>query len=388
MSFIASLDIGSEKMVMAVAEAGVSGSCRLVAIKMIVSQGVKNGVVVDKARVKSYIQYLINELAKGKRIDSLKVALSGEAVKVKDQKVNVPVQRKAVAMYDLNRAEDRCVEQFNSKEQEVVDLLPLVYAVDRGDFVTDPLGMQGRNLEAWYKAYVAERGYLDELREMFAGLGMEQVDFFPETRAYLEVLGERPDKKDAALIDMGAMSTKVVLFGNGMLKKECVLPLGAHTIDLDIMSVEALKMDDVQKAKKLKHEHGEAVRSAAKNEKVDLPEMKLRIDRRDLSKVIQCRLEELLEGAIFQLQQWHFNDPNRVIMLTGGGSRMKNIDVLLGKLSGHRVDRARVSGVVSGNEELLESPTCLTALGLLLCEHEETEEEKGHIGGWFSNIFK
>lgn len=386
MSLIASLDIGSEKMVMAVAEIDEQGDCRLAGVKMIVSQGVKNGIIIDKARVKSYIQYLINELAKGKRIDTLKIALSGAALKVKEQKVSVPVQRRTVEKSDINRAEDACVQQLNTKDQEVVDLLPLTYAVDRGSYVTDPLGMKGRGLEAWFRVYIAETSYLEELRKLFSDFGIDNVDFFPESRAYLEALGD--SSQDFALVDMGAMSTKVVLFGNGMIKKECVLPLGTHTIDTDIMSVEAFKIEDVQKAKKLKHEQGEAVRSACKSEKIDLPEVKLRIDRRDLVKVIQCRLEELMEGVIFQLQQWHFNNPEKEILLTGGTARLKNVDMLLNKLSGHRIGKARVKGVISANDEIMESPTCLTALGLLLCEHEETDVEKGRIGGWFSNIFK
>lgn len=388
MSLIASLDIGSEKMVMAVAGVGEQGDCRLTGMKMIVSQGVKNGVITDKARVKSYIQYLLNELAKGKRIDTLKIALSGAALKVKEHKVSVAIQRKAVEKADLNRAEDRCVEQFTSKDNEVIDVIPFMYSVDRGDYVTDPLGMRGRNVEVWYRVYVAMVSYIEELRAMFSDFGIDHIDFFPESRAYMEALDIYNTTKAFALVDIGAMSTKVLLFRNGMLKKECVLPLGAHSIDSDIMSVAAFKLEDIQKAKKLKHEQGEAVRSACKGEKIDLPEVKLRIDKRDLAKVIQCRMEELLEGVIYQLQQWRFNDSDDVILLTGGGTRLKNADMLLNKLSGHRIERARIKGIISANEDVMESPTCLTALGLLLCEHEETTEEKGSIGGWFSNIFK
>lgn len=107
-----------------------------------------------------------------------------------------------------------------------------------------------------------------------------------------------------------------------------------------------------------------------------------------MAKVIQCRMEELLEGAIFQLQQWRFNDAEKEILLTGGGSRVIGTDTLLAKLSGHKVRMAKVKGVISGNEEILSAPACLIVLGLLLCEHIELEEEKGGIGNWFSSIFK
>lgn len=390
MSLIASLDMGAEKIVMAMAERDGCDSCRLTGIKMIVSQGVKDGVIVDKARVKSYIQQLIGKLAEGKQIDTLNVGLSGGAIRVKEWKVSVPVQRKVVDAGDLNRAENRCVEQFGSKESdsEVIDVIPLMYSLDGGDSVANPVGMRGRNLEVYYKVYVSKSAYIGELEKMITDLGIGEVNFFPETRAYMEALDVYRSKTPFALLDMGAMHTKVLLFNNGMLKEETVLPLGAKTIDRDIMSVEAFKIDDIQKAKKLKHDYGDTLRSACKAEKIDLPEVKLRIDKRDLAKVIQCRMEELLEGAVYQLQQWQFTQPENKILLTGGGTRIKSAEILLGKLSAHVVERATVKGIRSANTEITESPTCLTALGLLLCEHEGQTEETSRLGGWFSNIFK
>ena len=78
MGLIASLDIGSEKMVMAVA-AEENGECRLAGIKMIALQGVQDGIITDKSKVKSYIQYLIRELAKDDRLPECGVIRKGVA---------------------------------------------------------------------------------------------------------------------------------------------------------------------------------------------------------------------------------------------------------------------------------------------------------------------
>ena len=59
MGFVASLDMGSGKMVMALGEK--SGSdCRLVGVISIASQGVKRGKIVDKLRAKACIQRLLD----------------------------------------------------------------------------------------------------------------------------------------------------------------------------------------------------------------------------------------------------------------------------------------------------------------------------------------
>ena len=385
MGLIASLDIGSEKMVMAVASQE-NGNYHLAGIKMIALQGVTDGVITDKAKVKSYIKYLIQELAKDKAIDRLKMSLSGAALRVSEHKVNVLLQRKNVKEGDLARAENKCIEAAVSREDELVDILPVSYQIDRGMVVAHPVGVAGRSLDVHYRVYLADAAYLMEIRALLADCGIEDVEFFPPVRAYMEALDVCSTDKPFALIDMGARHTAVMLWGEGMLKQEVVLPLGTHAVDTDIMK--GFRIEGIQVAKQMKHQYGIALRSMCKTEKIAIPEVKKQIEKRDLAKVIQCRMEDLLEGAIFQLQQWRFNDAEKEILLTGGGSRVIGTDTLLAKLSGHKVRMAKVKGVISGNEEILSAPACLIVLGLLLCEHIELEEEKGGIGNWFSSIFK
>lgn len=115
MGLTASLDIGSEKMAMAVAGVDNRGDCHLTGIKMIASQGVKEGVITDKAKVKSYVQYLLRELVRDKQVDVLNVSLSGKALRMGEQRVSVSLQRKTVKEADLVRAENKCIELVSAK---------------------------------------------------------------------------------------------------------------------------------------------------------------------------------------------------------------------------------------------------------------------------------
>lgn len=384
MGLTASLDIGSEKMVMAVA-AEENEKCRLAGIKMIALQGVQNGIITDKSRVKSYVQYLIRELAQGRPVDCLNMALSGDALRVSEHKVSIPL-RKKVKSGDILQAERKCAELVVSKGEELVDILPLAYTLDRGEQVTNPVGMTGRSLDVRFRVYLADADYLAEVRELMAACGIEETEFFPLARAYMKALDVPDTDKTFALIDMGAAHTGVMLFKNRGLRYEVCLPLGTQTIDADIR--EAFCLEDLSVAKKMKHTHGMAIRSVCKNEKVDIPDVKKRIEKRDLVKVIQCRMEELLEGAVYQLQQWRFNDPEKEIVLTGGGSRVADTETLLCRLSGHKVRKAKVKGMAAANEDILEAPACLGALGLLLCERGEPEEEKSGWGDWLTGMFR
>lgn len=386
MSWIASLDMGSEKMVMAVAEKQANGDSRLSEIRIVASQGVKNGMITDKQKAKTCIQYLIREAAKGQMIDALHVSLSGDALMMTEHCVNTPFPKvKTIDWNDVVKAEKRCAEMVLSKDEELVELIPVSYAVDRKR-VNDPVGMAGKRLDIYYRVYLAEYNYLAELRNMFAGLGIENVNFFPVADAMQAALVTETDA-NFAVVDLGASSTSVSVMKNGRIVFEEQLPLGVRTVDSDIMSAFSV---DASKARKLKHENGAALRYNCKNTKVVIPDTKLSIESRDLAFVIQCRMEELLEGAVYQLQQCgNMEETGGTILLTGGGSRLADVDILLGRLSGHRVRRAKAKGVRTEKEDTLRMPEYLIALGLLSCEHEEAEvKDESSIGRFFKSFFK
>ena len=61
MGWTASLDMGSEKMVMALAS-GEGSVCHLKGIKIMASQGIEHGVIKDKEKVRMCIRSLMSEL--------------------------------------------------------------------------------------------------------------------------------------------------------------------------------------------------------------------------------------------------------------------------------------------------------------------------------------
>lgn len=98
-------------------------------------------------------------------------------------------------------------------------------------------------------------------------------------------------------------------------------------------------------------------------------------------------MEELLEGVVFLLQGWGFEKGEDEILLTGGGSRLLDVDVLFQRLSGHRVARVCVRRVQSSKEEVLRTPEYMIALGLLSCAHEEPQETKSGLLDKLKGLF-
>lgn len=379
MGLIASLDMGSEKMVMALAT-GDHHSYRLTGIKFVASQGIERGVIADQTKVRACVRNLAQELVKERNVERLNIALPGNVLRMTERRVMVPLQRKVVERGDMERAEQKCSDGFSAGSEELIDILPVAYSVDRGEAIANPLGRQGRNLEVIYQVYTADSNYLTGIRRMFDGCGFEEICFFPSVRAYSEAGDAGKAESDFAIVDLGAMSIKVALFREGLMEYEATLPMGVKAIDYDIMS--AFAINEIQ-ARKLKHEYGQALRSVCKNKKVIIPDTNLTAESRDLATVVQCRSEELLEGVVYLLQHWGFEDNSGEIWLTGGGSRLLDMDVLLHRMAGHPVSRARVKRVQTTKEEVLRTPEYFVALGLLMCDRQEPQEQSP---GWLSRI--
>lgn len=111
MGWTASLDMGSEKMVMALAS-GEGSVCHLKGIKIMASQGIEHGVIKDKEKVRMCIRSLMSELMKDREIEVMNVALSGAVLRIVERRIVVPIQKKVVEQSDLFRAEQRCIDAY------------------------------------------------------------------------------------------------------------------------------------------------------------------------------------------------------------------------------------------------------------------------------------
>ena len=385
MGFVASLDMGSEKMVMALGETS-GGECRLVGIESVASQGIHRGMVVDRLRVKSCVQRLLDKFKQEHEmhIDALNIALAGEWVQqVEDREVSKFSRVRRIEESDLLELEKKCRGNVNLDMEEIVDVVPFGYWLD-GEAESEPIGCEARRLEIDFHVYVARKRTLEGLRQALNESGIEKINFYSAATAAQKALVVRGRKgaRDFALIDLGAESVKIHVFRDGMIAYDEVLPLGCNTVERDINT--AFSIESMASAKKLKHEYGMALHAECKSRKIMIPDTKYCIDLQDMVHVEQCRLEELLEGAIWQiLKSGYYKELEDGILLTGGGSRVQGIDTLLNRLSKHPISMASVVTVKSAKETPLKAPENLTVLGLLRCERKETKKR-----GWFDSFFK
>lgn len=385
--FVASLDIGSDKMVMALGKKS-EGYCRLVGVESIESAGVERGRIVDKAEVQARVRRLLEQFKEvhGFEIDSLNVSLPGNMLRREERRERFLYSRtQVIEGRDLNVLMKRCKDAAAKEKNEIVEILPTWFKVE-DKICGNPVGMTAKRLEACYWVYGASLSSLEDVRAMLAGVGIQEVEFYTLAGVFQAAMKEKGvDSGNFAVLDLGADHVQVTVLANGLVAHDVELPLGCRTIDRDIDT--AFSIHDVKKARALKEEYGEALRAACRSRKVMIPDTKFSIECHDLSYVEQCRLEELLEGAIFQIQQsGYYEELDGGVFLTGGGSRTNGIDSLLRFLSGLQVRQGRVMNMHAQEASKLSDPTLTVALGLLMCGHPVEEKQsklKEVWGRWF-----
>jgi cell division protein FtsA len=387
MEYVASLDMGSETMVMALAE--VSGNRRrAVAVEQVPSRGIERGKVTDVELAMDAVGSLLDAFRDkhGIDIDRLRVALPATWLKrsVIEKSTSFAPAREITDAH-LAALRKQCREALPDEVRDIVAILP-TYTVD-GEIQRDPAGKPARRLTARCAFYLAREAEITATREWLARLRVERVDFYPAAEAMGSALaGKQGDCRDFALVDLGAGSTKVVVFQGGVIVHDAELPLGSRAIDWDLHAAFSIPLDA---ARELKHEYGMAMRVMEKNRKIIIPNTQYRVELHALAHAEQCRLEELLEGAVFQVQRGGYHDRlHDGILLTGGGSRVKGVETLMMKLSGHRVRKAVAVNLSETEGKLLQTPEYLTALGLLSCASKESGQGKrGFLGNLLGNLF-
>ena len=182
------------------------------------------------------------------------------------------------------------------------------------------------------------------------------------------VLTETEKRSGCALVDIGSDTTTVSVYSKNILRHLAVIPLGSNNITKDIATLQMEESD----AEKMKLKYGSAY---TENSDID-SELKYSIDAdrqiesRKFIEIVEGRLEEIIENVWYQIPSEYYDKLLGGIVLTGGGSNMKNIEKAF---SNHtHVEKIRIAKfvtqtVISNNEDIKAHNGMMnTVLGLLI----------------------
>ncbi len=365
---IAAFDIGSTNYHAILARIYDDTKIEIVGSLLYPSQGLKNGTINDSAEfIKSLDDFK-------KKVDNIIgysdypviIGLNGVYFTSKKTKGVVALSENEVVKDDIRRAIEQASSFNISDNRLTIEALPIDYAVDNEKNIKNPLGLKGIKLEANILLIEAFAPYFKNIEEILSSskINIKKIIFTPVTALYSAV-SKKQKELGCVVIDIGGMTTNIVVIEDGAIIHVKVLPIGSHHITSDI--VYGFKIN-FSFAEEIKIKYGSLIKKK-KEEKIDLsrldPENTEKIDRLKLIEIIEARVKEIFENVNNELKKINKQRmlPGGAILI-GGGSKLKGIP----ELARNVLELPTQVGYpleISGLIEEVNSPIFTNAVGLL-----------------------
>jgi cell division protein FtsA len=366
----AGLEIGTHKICVVVGEAKRDGAIKILGMGSAPSRGVRKGEIVDFEKVQTCINDALvrAEDRSDVMIRNVFLGVSGAHIESLNNRgcYRLPEDQTEISEEDVEEAKEIARNVAIPQQNVFLHSITRQYIVDGQEAVRQPIGREGRMLEADYHIIHGVRGRIQNaircVREI--PLEVEDVVFNPIAAAQV-VLSRDAKYQGALMIDFGAGTADYVLYEEGMITASGCIPLGGDHITNDIAM--AFQIPNTR-AERLKVEEGSANYE-------DVPEGEIlrvdddnglcigEIERAFLNEVIHLRAREIFEKVKERCQD-HLGRLAAGVFLTGGVSLMKGVDGVARDVFGIKVTRSG-SAPVSGVTAMFENPQYSTPIGLI-----------------------
>jgi cell division protein FtsA len=367
---LVALDIGTSKVVAAVAEVDAAGALQVIGLGQARSEGLRKGVVVNiDATVRSIRAALDEaELMAKCRVTEAFIGLAGSHVRGTNSSGMVAIKDREVSAADVERVLETARAVHIPNDQQVLHVLTQEFMVDGQEDIREPVGMSGVRLEVRVHIVTGAVSAVQNVVKCVRRCGLEVRDVVLQPLASaLSVLTADERELGVALIDIGGGTTDITVFTGGAIRHTAVIPIAGDQITNDIAM--ALRTP-VPEAEEIKVTHGLAKEVLADPaERIEIAGIGDRparlLSRQALAAVIEPRVEEL-----FTLAQEVLRDAGLEerlaggIVLTGGTSLLPGIIELAEDVF---LRPARIGWPVYAGPlaELVRSPRQASVMGLL-----------------------
>jgi cell division protein FtsA len=378
-NLITVLDTGSAKTVALICEATDAG-LRYRGHGVAESRGSRKGIIVELDKAVQSIHKAVEEAEKvgGCQVGNAVISVAGSHIKGVTSRggVTLGTRPRDVTREDIRTAVEKARSVTLPDDREVLHLLPQEFILDDQAGVRDPAGMMGRRLEVNLHMVTASASATQNVVTAAnrAGLHVDNVVYEALMSADSTL---RADEKElgVCLADIGAGSTDMIVYSDGMVAHSGVVPVGGDHFTNDV----AVGMrTPLVSAEKIKKQFGHTISSqVAEGNEIEVPAVGDRPSRlmpqRFLAEILEPRALELCE-----LMRDHLKQAGALelcpagVVLTGGGSRMTGLAEVCQKVLDRPIRLASPEAPIADMPSELSESEFATAVGLAMYAHRTT----------------
>ncbi len=369
------LDIGTTKICAIAGRRNEYDKIEVVGFGTVPSEGVSRGVVsnIDKT-VKSIRDAVeIAERNSGLKFSNIHVGIAGQHIKSLHHRGLLirSDMNSEISKEDVEKLVNDMHRLVLSPGDKILHIIPQEYSVDDEQDIIDPVGMSGIRLEANFHIITGQISASKNIMRCVEKVGLNVQDITLEPIASASaVLSMAEREAGVALVDIGGGTTDITIFKDGLIRHTAVIPFGGNVITRDIQEGCTVMHDQ---AEKLKVRFGSALADEIfDNRIITIPGFRGKehkeITEKNLARIIQARVEEIFDYVFWEIRRSGFEKKLIAgLVLTGGGSLLKNINLLAEYHTGLscRIGEP-IEHLAHGYNPTLASPMYATGVGLLI----------------------
>lgn len=390
---VGSVDLGSNHVVCVVGRPSDNGIIEVLGAGRVETKGIKNGVVVDVKEASEAIEAAVKSAEESSEqvLKRLYVALRGSHLESHNSRGTVAISRtdKEITEEDVDAAVETAKRNIRiSADREIIHSIPQGFTVNSQTGILNPVGMDGSHLEVEIHVITASCDHLNNIQKAIARAGFDVVEFIYGVLSLGECVVTQEEKDlGCILVDIGGLSTGIVLYQNGGIQTSSEIEVGSDNITKDLAHFLKTK---AKTAAEIKEKYGVAMKKLMKADEASQKISYTGIDdktpreikRQEIIQPIESRLDQIVTFMADSVAKVGYSQELFAagVILAGGGSRLKRIDEAFQewlKLS------ARVGIVtdVEGEADVVGNPSYHTAISMLKYHFGDTRSAKPRRGG-------
>jgi cell division protein FtsA len=369
LNLIASLEIGTTKVAMAVAKV-TAGQLEILSVAQASHKGIHQGQMVDSQEVSFAIQKVKSELeiVVGQSIESVVLTVADLSLETIHSKGVVAV-KKTIGARDieavLKDAQDSA--QVRS-DRQILHAFPQYFKVEGARHEAVPLKVKATSLEVTALLITVNKKNIQMAKDCLKSVGLNVRELVaPAVAAAYGVTQVSEREQGVGVIDMGGSLTHILAFKAGRVAFAATVGIGGVNFTQDLAV--GLRTP-LASAEKIKKNNGAAlVDLVSPEEVVEIESLKgepvRQVEARLVSQILEARSEETLGLLLKKL-----NDEDLLhalksgVLLTGGASQLPGLPELGEFTFDIPIRRGEAHGVTAQNPLAL-GPVMSAVVGLL-----------------------
>ena len=374
-NIITGIDVGTTKIAVIIAE-NDGKKTTILGHGISPSYGLDRGEVVDISKTRESLDNAIKQAEKqsNRKIESAFIGITGDHIHGMNYSGVVIVNENngsEINDDDIVKVRESTRSINIPSERKILHVLNQDYKVDDRTNIQNPKGLHGKRLELNAHLVTVNKNSENNLKNCLSS-NIHIYDFVLEPLASsFAVLNKQQKNLGTVLIDIGGGTTDIIIYKNNGVQHSGAIPMAGNIITKDIALGIQQKLGECLEDKELeilKHDYGSAKKETIEENQtiiLNIDNREVIINEYELAEIIQSRMIEIFDEVKREINTagLTYNTPYGIV-ITGGGSQLKNIQELAQEVFQQNVMIAYPRDI-NGPDDIIKNPRFSTAIGLI-----------------------